>query len=207
LNTKTIKQTGISILALAVVLALGACSSKPSPWSQQSSPWDNQSGVEEATPSSNEVGFTEKNPYEDVVVMPIAEPIGPAGDAIAEPVMEVAMMEEPIMEAAVTMETEAVAEPVILMGGDISAQPAEYFAVQVVASSNMENLQAFVNLHHFSAEWIAETSVDGKTWFVLLQGVYATMDEASMALQQVSVNLDTSPWVRSVGSLQAVMIQ
>ena len=121
-----------------------------------------------------------------------------------EPVMEEAVMEEPM-----AAEAEAMAEPMMesAVGGDINSQPPGHFAVQVVASSNIKNLKAFAQRNQISDEWVAETSVDGKTWFVLLQGVYPTISEAKEALEQASITLDTSPWVRSVGSLQAVMIQ
>ena len=200
----------MSVLALGVVFALGACSSKPSPWSQQASPWDNRQSSEQevatvdemATESESQSPFV--NDAETTESSGIAEPEGA--------VFEEPMMEEPMMEEPVDAESEAMVEQEPMMeasmvGGDINSQPPGHFAVQVVASSNMGNLNAFAKRHQISDEWVAETNVNGKTWFVLLQGVYPTMSEAKAALEQVSVSLDTSPWVRSVGSLQAVIIQ
>lgn len=208
MNTKIIKQAGMSVFALGVMFALSSCASKPSPWSQQDSPWENQQNAEQAEQavSISDMVVQEQSPYENES-SGIAEPIGPVGGAFEEPVMA-----EPVMEESMPMESEAVmeAEPEPMMaavGGDINSQPPEYFAVQVVASSNMENLQAFASRHQFLEEWVAQTSVDGKTWFILLQGVYPTMEEAASALAQVSQSLDTSPWIRSVGSLQSVIVQ
>lgn len=214
MNTKTIKQTGMSVLALSVVLALGACSSKPSPWSQQASPWEDRQGAEEEVMSAEDMAAEEQSPFVDDAASAessgIAEPVADEM-AYAEPMAEEPAMEEPVMEESVMMEEEPVeAEPVMaasVTGGSIASQPAEYFALQVVASSNMENLKAFASMNQFSEEWVAETSVDGKTWYVLLQGVYPTNEEAKAALEQVSLTLETSPWIRSIGSLQAVMIQ
>ena len=195
----------MSVLALGVVFALGACSSKPSPWSQQASPWESQEKMEEAAPV-DEAATVEQSPFTD-------DASAAESSGIAEPmtVEEMAVMEEPVMEeAAVEAEPVMEEEPVMeqaVAGGSIGSQPAGHYAVQVVASSNMENLKAFAGRHQISDELVAETSVDGKTWFVLLQGVYPTMDEAKAALEQVGDSLETSPWIRSIGSLQAAMIQ
>jgi DamX protein len=209
LNTKIIKHAGMSVLALGIVFALGACSSKPSPWSQQASPWDNrQDSQAEAEPL--EIAEEEQSPFvndaAEVESSGIEEPVGlEEGAAFEEPEP---VAEEPMMEEAMAEEAEMVAEPVASgIGGDINSQPPGHYALQVVASSNMGNLKAFAERHQISDEWVAETTVNGKVWFVLLQGIYPTMDEAKVALEQASAGLDTSPWVRSVGSLQAVMIQ
>jgi len=214
LNTKIIKQTGITALALGVIFTLGACSSKPSPWSQQSSPWDNrEASQEEAEPLAVEdvaAAEAEQSPFVDDAAMTessgIEEPASlEDGAAIEEPVDEEPMMEEPMMEEPIGAETVSVVESGV--SGDIPSQPPGHFALQVVASSNMGNLKAFADAHQFSDKWVAETTVNGKVWFVLLQGIYPTMDEAKQALEQVGAGLDTSPWIRSVGSLQAVMMQ
>ena len=213
MNTKIIKQAGMSVLALGVIFALGACASKPSPWSQQASPWDNRQDSEQEVVAADQMEAEPQSPFSSD-----AEMVESSG--IAEPVAEEAIMEEPVGTEA-EVEAMAMAEPEpepmmeepepmmaeTVVGGDLNSQPPGYFAVQVVASSNMENLKAFAQRNQLSDEWVAETSVNGKTWFVLLQGVYPTMSEAKAALEQASATLDTSPWVRSVGSLQAVMIQ
>lgn len=212
LNTKIIKQAGFSVLALATLLALGACSSKPSPWSQQQSPWDSraqETPVEEAQAEASPF-VDEAAPAESAYAEPV-EPVGPAGMAgMEEP------MAEPAMEEAMPVEADAMAEPEPMVeepmmaaaasGGDINSQPPGHFAVQVVASSSMDNLKAFAKANEFSDQWTAQTNVNGTTWFVLLKGIYASKAEADAALSEVQ-GLDTSPWIRTVGSLQAVMIQ
>ena len=211
LNTKNIKYAGITVLALSVVIGLGACSSKPSPWSQQSSPWDNK--------AAEEVVQTEGQ-------SPLVEDASQVESVYAEPIEPVAQVEEVAMDEPVAVESEYVAEPEVLAEpevvaevepepeavmavatvGDINSQPADYYAVQVCASSSMENLAAFAKNNNLSDQWTAETSVNGKTWFVLLQGIYPTKGEAKAAIVDVE-SLETSPWVRSVGSLQAVIVQ
>ena len=184
------KNLGLILLATGVI-GLSACSSKPSPWTQQSSPWSSREG-EVQEPVEGGAMPEEQSPFVDEAAMNdsmAAEPMGAmAGGAIYEEPVEPLPM-EPMMAA-----------------GDIRSQPPGYFTVQLVASSSMKNLMAFVQRHNLSDQWIAETNVNGRTWFVLLSGVYASKNEAANALADARARLDTSPWIRTVGSLQAVMV-
>ncbi len=213
MNTKNIKYAGITVFALGVVIGLGACSSKPSPWSQQSSPWENRAAEEEVVQAEEQAPLVDDTAQVESVYAEPIEPVGSEAGAmamdepaaaqsefLAEPEPEVILEPEPVAEVEPEPEMSAA------MGGDISSQLADYYAVQVCASSSMENLMAFAKNNQLSDQWTAETSVDGKTWFVLLQGIYPTRDEAKAAMVEVE-SLETTPWVRSVGSLQAVIIQ
>ena len=200
LNSKSLP---LSIVLVGSVL-LAACSSKPSPWAESSSPWDSRhqqtepevvepAVVEEAAPTEFvDMAAIEVAPVEESMY---AEPVY----AEAMPVEEVATAESAMMEPAPVAPEEMA--PAETMMGDLSAQPAEYLVVQVVASSTMAQLNDFANANGISTDWVAETNVDGKTWYVLLTGVYPTKSDADQALAGVS-NLDTQPWIRSVGSLQ-----
>jgi septal ring-binding cell division protein DamX len=202
---KVTKNLGLILMASAVV-GLSACSSKPSPWTQQSSPWSNRDAqVEEAPVEDMQPMAEEQSPFVDQAAanesMMEAEPVGAM---VEEELPMVPPMEEPMMVDEPMM----VEEPMMMAsGGDIRSQPPGYFAVQVVASSSMKNLLAFAKRNGFSEQWTAETNVNGVTWYVLLQGIYPTMADAKAALAEVSANLDTRPWIRSVGSLQSVMMQ
>ena len=98
---------------------------------------------------------------------------------------------------------EQVEEPV-MSGGGLAGQPAGNYAVQVVASSSMEQLTFFASQYQLSDEWVAETTVDGRIWYILMLGVYETKAEAEQALVNVQ-DLETQPWIRTIGSVQAVM--
>jgi len=176
-------------LSLVVVagLTLAGCSSKPSPWAEASSPWDSREESQEPEP-------LEIADIEPVEPAPVEDTIDPME---AEPVIEEAVVEEPepIIE-------EPVAEAPT--GEGLAGQPADYFAVQVVASGSMEQLNDFASMHQLSDQWVAETNVDGRVWYVLMLGVYPSKSEAEQAMEGV-MDLETQPWVRSVGSIQAVM--
>ncbi|TNF36910.1 MAG: hypothetical protein EP315_03560 [Gammaproteobacteria bacterium] len=203
LDTKLKMHDVVGAVALVMVVSLSACSSKPSPWSQQSSPWASKPEAEIAQPIEEVPPMIEETqPMMDAAAsresMYAAEPIEPAG----VPAME----EMPVDSGSMMMaEPEPVMEP-MGMAGDIVSQPANYFAVQVCASSSMDKLLKFASRYQLPDQWTAKVNVNGKDWYVLLLGIYPTRAEASAALSEVRGQLDTRPWIRSVGSLQAAMV-
>ena len=182
------------LLVLAGVYILAACSSSPSPWSEPSSPWGDKSGqseavAEESAEPAEQYAFVEPVPEPEEIATPTES---------AEP--------EPVVQDRVSPEVER--SPVTrnqAEAGNLRGQPAEYFAVQVCASRSMKQLNGFAKRHNVSTEWTAQTSVNGETWYVLLEGIYATRGEAAQALSLIKSEVDTRPWIRTVGSLQAVM--
>jgi len=187
-------------LVLAGGMALSACSSKPSPWSESSSPWEARS---EQTAEPEPLAIDEIEPV--VMQEETIDPVGyaPTENRSAFAEGESSIEEPPMNEPEPIVEEEP---PAVAVGGGLAAQPADMYAVQVVASSSMDQLNFFASQNQLSDEWIAETVVDGKTWFVLMAGVYATKDEAEQALVGLQ-DLGTDPWIRTIGSVQAVMSQ
>ncbi|MCW9015216.1 MAG: SPOR domain-containing protein [Gammaproteobacteria bacterium] len=200
MDTKIIKQNLYAALVVGATITLAACASKPSPWSQQASPWDSRQAEVEPVAEAEPLEPVGMSAMESAASAEDSEyPVEPGDMVEPQPVV----MAEPEPEPMPMME----AEPMPAASGGVMSQPANHYAVQVVASSSMEGLRAFARQHQLSDQWTAETSVNGKTWFVLLLGVYPTKTEANDALASVQGELDTSPWIRSVGSLQAVAIQ
>ena len=209
LNIKTNNQIALLASVLTLTVALGACSSKPSPWSQQSSPWaENQPAAEaETTTEDAQAAMIEEAvPAAEEAPAPwVAEPEATVAAATVddmarpEPMMEESAPAMPMMET-----TEMTAEPAMLAAGGIMSQPAEYFVVQVCASSGMDKLMEFARANDLPDQWTAQTNVNGKTWYVLMLGVYPTKAEADAALSFVSdKNLSTQPWIRTVASVQS----
>lgn len=189
----------LGFAVLASVYLMAGCSSDPSPWSQSSSPWGNKDAQTEEV-ATEEVApvAEEQNAFVEPVIQADSAN-APVEPVVAEPALpEMVMLDEPVVAKSPARQNMAA-------GGDLSSQPADYFAVQVCASRSMKQLGTFAKRHNLSAQWTAQTTVKGETWYVLLEGVYATRDEAKAALAQVSGQVDTRPWIRSIGSLQAVM--
>lgn len=171
LNIQLITSSTRPLLLIVVLGILTACSSKPSPWAENSSPW------EQEVADANQPAMMEDQ----------GGPVGIAG-----------IDDAPMVESTMNAQLET---------GNLRSVPTNYFTVQVCASSSMENLRFFARQHNLSDQWAARTNVNGKNWYVLLLGVYPSRGEAVTALGSVRNRLDTTPWVRSMGSLQAVMIQ
>jgi len=186
---------------LAGSVALAACSSKPSPWSESSSPWEGRA-EQSADPEPLAIDEIQPGYQEEETIEPIGFVAAEESSAMVE---SGAVMEEPMAEPMAEPVMEEEPAPV-MVGGSLADQPASMFAVQVVASSSMDQLSYFASQNNLSEEWVAETSVDGKVWFVLMSGVYATKAEAEQALDGLQ-GLGTQPWIRTVGSVQAVMGQ
>lgn len=194
------------ILIAGAVVSLVGCASKPSAWSQQGSPWEarqTESFEQPVVEESQVVAEAPSDVSEPVAAESVVD-LGEPGTPMEDPS---AMEESPIAEPVIE-EVPIEAEPEALVAtetGDIASLPAGQFAVQVVASSSMENVMAFANANNISSDWIAKTMLDDKIWFVLLSGIYVSKAEANQALSEVSVQLDTAPWIRSVGSIQEIM--
>ncbi len=192
------KNTLPMILVLIGSLGLAACSSKPAPWAESSSPWDNRAEQGEQADAAETI---------DPAPLFADEMVEPAGMMAMEQGAQAETVEPMILEPMI----EPVAEPAmveesapVVMSGSLAQQPANYYAVQVVASSTMKQLSDFARANQLSEDWVAETMVNGKTWYVLMLGVYPSKAEAEQAMLSVQ-GLETQPWIRSVGSIQAVM--
>ena len=198
------------ILLAGALTGLAACSSNPSsPWGQGGSPWESRSQevVEQPVEEAPVAEPAEAMPVEE----PAAEPVvdyGEPGTPMEDPVEATAETEPSYIgdePAAEPVADEAVDTAAPVQSGDIASLPAEQFAVQVVASSSMENLLAFASAHNIADDWTAKTMIGDKVWYILLSGVYASKAEAQAALSDVAAQLDTAPWIRNVGSIQEIM--
>ena len=198
MKTQNIAQFLSKILLAVFIVSLFACSSKRKP---------------AAEIYSNEPVVTNNTYYEP----PSSESVSASTDqsttvessGIAAPAEENTFSEPPVHDMAMldsttemTPEPEATPDMTDTMATNISETPADYFAVQVVASSTIENLNAFATKYSLSNELTAQVTVNNKTWNVLLLGTYATLEQAKEALAGIQDKVDTSPWIRSVGSLQ-----
>lgn len=166
-----------SVRPIALFLLLGVLAA----CSNKPSPWSAKSSPWDEQSAANQQQADDSAMMDDM-----DGPVGIAG-----------IDEAPMIESSMTTSPQS---------GDLGSVPANYFTVQVVASSSMENLKFFARQHNLSDQWTARTNVNGKNWYVLLLGVYPTRGEAVSALAGVRSRLDTTPWVRSMGSLQAVLI-
>ena len=81
--------------------------------------------------------------------------------------------------------------------------PADFYAVQILAMSSRQALEAYADEHDLPSMAAARVARNGELYYVLLLGVYrdkSTADEAAAHLPE-RIMLQ-NPWVRSMQSLQ-----
>lgn len=89
------------------------------------------------------------------------------------------------------------------------ALPKRLWAVQLIALSKKEALENFANQTQLLRLSGARIASKNQILYVLLLGIYETKDLAKRALASLpkEQKQNISPWIRSMGSLQAAMIQ
>ncbi len=186
----TIKQIQGALLSGLVVLIIAACSSSPSPWSQQDdSPWKAKRAAEESSVAS-----------EEFVEVPLDEPT---------PVVEPELEPEPYpYPAAEVVQEPAVVEPVTtaVVGGAVMSLPANSYAVQVYAGSTEASVTRYQEAHGLEDLWTVKTDRDGSPMYVLvsIQDDRASAEEAAADLEQ---RTGSKPWIRSMAGLQKIAVE
>ena len=180
----TIKQVQAILLSNLMVLALAACSSSPSPWSQSDdSPWQAKRSAEESSVANEE--------FEEV---PLDEPA---------PVIEEPMVEE----APVMAEPEPMIEPAaaVAAGGVLSLPPTSY-AVQVYAGGTVESVVRYQEAHGLQDLTTVETDRVGSSIYVLVS-IHDDRASANQAAADLEQKTGSKPWVRSMAGLQKVAVE
>lgn len=197
------------ILLVIISFSFIACASKPQPaaeiysnepividQSQYNAPPSSDPTIDDSMSShssgiaapAEDTGFVEP----PVETMNGVEP--PAHSLANQDAMEAALGSEAAMEEPMMTESTSTS--------NLNEIPADYFTVQVVASSTMKNLNAFATQYGFSTKLTTQVTVADKTWNVLLVGSYPTLEKAKEALAGIKANVPTSPWIRKVSTLQ-----
>ena len=194
----TTKKELLTAFGVAVIMALlSACSSEPSPWTKQQSPWEQRRDSMQA-PAADEykqdlASVDEGGNQVDLSYQ--AEPVD--GYALGEADMGSAAMVEP--------ESEPVAPESMSPEQEIMSQPADYYTIQLIASVDIDRVYKFAEQNQLSIRYIVPTLRDGVTWHVLLLDVYPDYPSAKAAMQEVAGTLPTKPWIRKVGSVQKLI--
>ena len=82
---------------------------------------------------------------------------------------------------------------------ELSAIPASHVTLQVSSASRSDTLLAFAKKNNMTNYWVYPTRRDGKPWFILITGNYASSSEARAALSTLPKDVQANkPWVRSV---------
>ncbi|MDR0805425.1 MAG: SPOR domain-containing protein [Enterobacteriaceae bacterium] len=81
----------------------------------------------------------------------------------------------------------------------LTSIPGNRVTLQVSSASRSDTLQAFAKKNGMKEYWVYPTRRDGKAWYVLVTGNYASAAEARAALSGMSAEVKANkPWVRSM---------
>lgn len=84
-------------------------------------------------------------------------------------------------------------------GGSIQNAPASHFTLQLSSASRSETLKAYAKQHNLPNAWVYETKRDGKPWYVLVNGVYASSAQAKQAVSSLPAAVQAQkPWVKPI---------
>jgi septal ring-binding cell division protein DamX len=93
-------------------------------------------------------------------------------------------------------------------GGDwISQQDPDHYTIQLLASPNPDTLDRFIDRHALSGAIGRFTSeLNGNKWYTLVYGSFPTRETARGAIDDLPPSLrESSPWVRRIGDIQALV--
>jgi len=86
--------------------------------------------------------------------------------------------------------------------------PSDFWAVQLVAVSSKEALEKWARDNKVIGMSAARIWNGQQMFYILLLGIYETRENAEEAIESLQTPFgDQKPWVRSLGSLQAAMIE
>lgn len=84
-------------------------------------------------------------------------------------------------------------------GSPIQNAPASHFTLQLSGASRPDTLKAYAKQHNLAHSWVYETKRDGKSWYVLVTGVYASSTEAKQAIATLPADVQAKkPWVKPI---------
>ncbi|WP_035344653.1 SPOR domain-containing protein, partial [Dickeya sp. DW 0440] len=77
--------------------------------------------------------------------------------------------------------------------------PASHFTLQLSSASREDSLKTYARELHLTNYWVYETKRDGRPWYVLVNGVYASPEDAKRAISSLPADVQAKkPWVRPI---------
>ncbi|MGO2154148.1 MAG: SPOR domain-containing protein [Serratia proteamaculans] len=95
------------------------------------------------------------------------------------------------------------AEAVSGSGGSLQSAPASHYTLQLSSASRSDTLNAYAKQQKLQHYLVYSTKRDGKPWYVLVSGNYASSAEAKRAIATLPADVQAKkPWVRPVRQVQ-----
>lgn len=125
----------------------------------------------------------------------------PAKTAAAKPVTSA----KPVSTTTTVYTPPASAKSGVVSGsaGAITSAPGSHYTLQLSSASRSDTLKAFAKQQNLQNFTVYETKRDGKPWFVLVSGNYASSADAKRAVATLPAEVQAKkPWVRPVHQVQ-----
>jgi len=94
-------------------------------------------------------------------------------------------------------------------GAWLAAQNPAYYTLQLASSTRKSQIQKYYEENQLAGKgdyYVSRRS--GEDWFSLVYGVYPTVGDAKAAIEELPSALNKwSPWVRSIKSVQRIMLR
>lgn len=163
-------------------------------------PEPDRNAVTAASQSAASVATTE--PVSEPVQEPVEEP-APAASTPASARSTAAVTSN----ASAPAVTSASATPTLVLTAQaarIQALPADNYTLQLLGSTSLSNVEAFVARHASDALYWYETRLQGRPWYIVIHGVYPVPSAARSALAGLPPALrELQPWVRNISDVQS----
>lgn len=189
----------LGVASFAVILAACSGTSEKSEWGEKTaSPWAAGGSIKSGRDAYEEAQALDQAVAGDAAAVDqlAYDPYAPAP---AEPVEEMAAVAEEVPMTAGSAPAGMGAEQ------EIMNQPANYYTLQLMASVDIDRVYKFAEKNQLSVRYVVPTVRDGVTWHVLLLDIYPDLSSAKIARDEMSGVLKTSPWIRTLGSIQKLM--
>ncbi|MFP4609408.1 MAG: SPOR domain-containing protein [Thiohalophilus sp.] len=85
----------------------------------------------------------------------------------------------------------------------LQRQPADHYTLQLLATREHDNLQAFLQRHDLDRQSvIVESRKNGEPWYAAVSGSYPDTRAARQAAADLPADIE-APWIRRIGDVQA----
>ena len=188
----------LGVASIAVILTACSGTSEKTEWGEKTaSPWATGGSIKSGRDAYEESQVSDQAVAGDSVAADDQLAYDPYAPAPAEPAMAAVVDEAPVVAESAQADMGAEQE--------IMNQPADYYTLQLMASVDIDRVYKFAERNQLSVRYVVPTVRDGVTWHVLLLDIYPDLSSAKIARDEMSGVLKTSPWIRTLGSIQKLM--
>lgn len=88
--------------------------------------------------------------------------------------------------------------------GSLQSASSSNYTLQLSSSSNYDNLNAWAKKSNLKNYVVYQTTRNGRPWYVLVSGIYASKDEAKRAVSTLPADVQAkNPWAKPIHQVQA----